>query len=94
MRLATVIHDGVEQSAVLTAHGLTLVADINARLGKAWPTDLFALVQQGLSHAIESDAFARPPAIAIPRPFASGRSGGTRARSGASASTIATTRRI
>jgi 2-keto-4-pentenoate hydratase/2-oxohepta-3-ene-1,7-dioic acid hydratase in catechol pathway len=58
MRLATVIHDGVEQCAVITAHGLTLISDVNARLGKAWPTDLLTLLQQGLSHALESDAFA------------------------------------
>jgi len=58
MRLATVIHDDIEQCAVVTAHGLTLVAEINARLGKAWPTDLPSLLEQGLSHAIESDAFA------------------------------------
>ncbi len=58
MRLATVIHDDIEQCAVITAHGLTLVSEINARLGKAWPTDLLALLRQGLSHALESDAFA------------------------------------
>jgi len=58
MRLATVIHDDIEQCAVITAHGLTLVSEINARLGKAWPTDLLRLLEQGLSHAIESDAFA------------------------------------
>ena len=58
MRLATVIHDDIEQCAVITAHGLTLVSEINARLGKAWPTDLLGLVRQGLSHALEADAFA------------------------------------
>lgn len=58
MRLATVVHDGIEQCTVITAHGLTLVSEINARLGKAWPTNLLALVQQGLSHALEADAFA------------------------------------
>ena len=58
MRLATVIHDEIEQCAVITAHGLTLVSEINARLGKAWPTDLLALLRQGLSHALEADAFA------------------------------------
>lgn len=58
MRLATVVHDAIEQCAVVTAHGVTLVADINARLGKAWPTDLLTLVRQGLSHALEADAFA------------------------------------
>lgn len=58
MRLSTVVHQGSEQAAVITQHGAVLVADINARLGKAWPTNLFALIQRGLSHAIESDAFA------------------------------------
>lgn len=58
MRLATVIHDDIEQCAVITAHGLTLVSEINARLGKAWPTDLLALLRQGVSHVLEADAFA------------------------------------
>jgi len=58
MRLATVDQDGIEQCAVITAHGATLVADINARLGKAWATDLPLLLQRGLSHALEADAFA------------------------------------
>ena len=39
-------------------HGVVLVADINARLGRAWPTDLFALIAQGLSEALAADAFA------------------------------------
>ncbi|MEO8039176.1 MAG: fumarylacetoacetate hydrolase family protein [Betaproteobacteria bacterium] len=58
MRLATVVQDGFEQCAVITAHGASLITDINARLGKAWPIDLFMLLRQGLSHTLEADALA------------------------------------
>ncbi len=58
MRLCTVVEAGREQAAVVTAHGVTLVADINARLGKAWPTDTFTLIAQGSSDALAADAFA------------------------------------
>jgi 2-keto-4-pentenoate hydratase/2-oxohepta-3-ene-1,7-dioic acid hydratase in catechol pathway len=58
MRLATVVHGGKEQAAVGVTHGLVLVRDINARLGKAWPEDLFTLIERGLTHALEADAFA------------------------------------
>ncbi|MFN7276348.1 MAG: fumarylacetoacetate hydrolase, partial [Betaproteobacteria bacterium] len=58
MRLCTVMHEGREQAAVALPHGVVLVADINARLGRAWPTDLFALITQGLSEALAADAFA------------------------------------
>jgi 2-keto-4-pentenoate hydratase/2-oxohepta-3-ene-1,7-dioic acid hydratase in catechol pathway len=58
MRLCTVVHEGREQAAVALPHGVVLVADINARLGRAWPTDLFALIVQGLSEALAADAFA------------------------------------
>lgn len=58
MRLCTVVEAGREQAAVVTTHGITLVADINARLGSAWPTDIFTLIAQGLSDALAADAFA------------------------------------
>jgi 2-keto-4-pentenoate hydratase/2-oxohepta-3-ene-1,7-dioic acid hydratase in catechol pathway len=58
MRLCTVLHEGREQAAVVLPHGAVLVADINARLGRAWPTDLFSLITQGLSEALAADAFA------------------------------------
>ncbi|MCW5626900.1 MAG: fumarylacetoacetate hydrolase family protein [Burkholderiales bacterium] len=58
MRLATVVHEGREQAAVVTDRGLALVADINAQLGRAWSTDLFTLLQGGLSPLLEADARA------------------------------------
>jgi len=58
MRLCTVVEAGREQAAVGTADGVTLVADINARLGKAWPTDMFTLIAQGLSETLVADAIA------------------------------------
>ncbi len=58
MRYATVVHEGREQAAVITARGAVLVSDINARLGRAWPTDLFTLIGQGLPAALAEDAVA------------------------------------
>lgn len=58
MRLATVVHAGREQAAVGVTHGVVLVRDINARLGKAWPEDLFTLIERGLTHTLEADAVA------------------------------------
>ncbi|MEI7969139.1 MAG: fumarylacetoacetate hydrolase family protein [Betaproteobacteria bacterium] len=56
MRYATVVHGGLEQAAILTARGAVLVRDINATLGRAWPTDLFTLIVQGLPSALAEDA--------------------------------------
>ncbi|MHB9144923.1 MAG: hypothetical protein ACYC5Y_06260 [Symbiobacteriia bacterium] len=38
-----------ESAAVVTARGIVPVGQINAHLGTDWPTDLFGLIQQGLS---------------------------------------------
>lgn len=56
MRFATVRHEGREQAAVSMPSGVVLVADVNARLGRAWPTDLFTLIRQGLPSALVDDA--------------------------------------
>lgn len=73
MRLATVLHEGREQAAVMARHGATLVSDINARLGRAWPTDLLQLVANGLPSALEADAVAcetyRDPATLVYGPL-------------------------
>lgn len=73
MRLATVLHEGREQAAVMARHGATLVSDINACLGRAWPTDLLQLVANGLPSALEADAVAceayRDPATLVYGPL-------------------------
>jgi 2-keto-4-pentenoate hydratase/2-oxohepta-3-ene-1,7-dioic acid hydratase in catechol pathway len=58
MRYCTVVHEGRDEAAVVLAHGIVLVRDINRRLGKAWPTDLPTLIRDGLSAALNADAFA------------------------------------
>jgi len=58
MRFATVVHEGREQAAVVTPDGAVLVSDINARLGRAWPEDLFQLIVRGLPAALHDDAIA------------------------------------
>ena len=60
MRLATIVHEGREQAAVMTPRGCVPVGAINANLGRAWPTDLFALITQGLSKTLATDADACP----------------------------------
>jgi 2-keto-4-pentenoate hydratase/2-oxohepta-3-ene-1,7-dioic acid hydratase in catechol pathway len=60
MRLCTIEVDGTEQAAVVAAGGLVPVASINARHGRAWPTDLFDLIQQGLSSQLLIDAELTP----------------------------------
>lgn len=56
MRFATVVHAGCEQAALVFPQGLVLVSDVNARLGRAWPTDLFTLIGHGLPAALVEDA--------------------------------------
>jgi 2-keto-4-pentenoate hydratase/2-oxohepta-3-ene-1,7-dioic acid hydratase in catechol pathway len=58
MRYGSVVHEGSEQAVVLLPEGAVLVSDINAALGRAWPTDLFALIAQGLPPALVGDALA------------------------------------
>lgn len=64
MRLCTIHLDQQEQAAVVTATGIVPIRAINAHLGKAWPTDLYALIQQGIATALYADAQATPGALA------------------------------
>jgi 2-keto-4-pentenoate hydratase/2-oxohepta-3-ene-1,7-dioic acid hydratase in catechol pathway len=63
VRLATIKHDAVEQAAVVTERGIVPVASINAQLGKAWPSDLHALILQGLSGQLAEDTRACEDAL-------------------------------
>lgn len=60
MRLCTIKLDGVEQAAVVTRTGIVPVAAINAHLGKAWPQQLFTLIERGLNRSILADAEQTP----------------------------------
>lgn len=60
MRLCTIKLDGVEQAAVVTGAGIVPVAAINAHLGKAWPQNLFTLIERGLNRSILADAEQTP----------------------------------
>ncbi len=64
MRLCTIITQAGEQAAVVTADGIVAVSTINAHLGKAWATDLQAMLERGLSSAILRDAEATPNKLA------------------------------
>jgi 2-keto-4-pentenoate hydratase/2-oxohepta-3-ene-1,7-dioic acid hydratase in catechol pathway len=63
MRLCTLRLDGEEAAAVFTAAGVMPVRRINAQLGRAWPTDLQSLIQQGLSTQLLRDAQSVPGAL-------------------------------
>jgi 2-keto-4-pentenoate hydratase/2-oxohepta-3-ene-1,7-dioic acid hydratase in catechol pathway len=63
MRLCTIRVDGRETAAVATANGIVPVARINAHLGRAWPTDLLALIERGLSPVLLRDAERTPGAL-------------------------------
>ena len=63
MRLCTIRLDGRESAAVVTSNGIVPVARINAHLGRAWPTDLLALIEQGLSALLLRDAERIPAAL-------------------------------
>lgn len=47
MRLATIVLDGIETASIVTAAGVVPVTVINEKLGKDWPTDLFAIINSG-----------------------------------------------
>jgi len=64
MRLCTIRLEGEETAAVAVGDGLVPVKRINAHLGRAWPTDLLALIRQGLSPVLLRDAERTPGAIA------------------------------
>jgi len=65
MRLCTIRLQGEETAAVATVDGVVPIRKINAHLGTAWPTDLFALIQCGLSHMLLRDAERTPWAVPI-----------------------------
>ncbi len=60
MRLCTIVTEYGEQAAVVTTRGIVPVAAINAHLGRAWATDLYTLLTQGISGEIVSDAEVTP----------------------------------
>jgi 2-keto-4-pentenoate hydratase/2-oxohepta-3-ene-1,7-dioic acid hydratase in catechol pathway len=68
MRLCTIITTDTptnrEEAAVVTAQGIVPVRAINAHLGRAWATDVFAMLTQGLSGEILVDAEATPVKLA------------------------------
>jgi 2-keto-4-pentenoate hydratase/2-oxohepta-3-ene-1,7-dioic acid hydratase in catechol pathway len=63
MRLCNMRLNGEETAGVTTAEGIVPVKRINAHLGRAWPTDLFALIQEGLSPILHRDAERTPGAL-------------------------------
>jgi 2-keto-4-pentenoate hydratase/2-oxohepta-3-ene-1,7-dioic acid hydratase in catechol pathway len=63
MRLCTIRLDGEETAAVVVGDGLVPVKRINAHLGRAWPTDVFALIAQGLSPILLRDAERTPAPV-------------------------------
>lgn len=60
MRLCTVKLDGTDTAAVVVATGVVPVTRINAHLGRAWPTDLLTLIEQGLTPILQRDAERTP----------------------------------
>jgi 2-keto-4-pentenoate hydratase/2-oxohepta-3-ene-1,7-dioic acid hydratase in catechol pathway len=64
MRLCTIITANGEEAAVVTAQGIVPVRAINAHLGKAWATNLFVMLTQGISGEILADAEATPAKLA------------------------------
>ena len=64
MRLCTLRLDGAETAAVVTDQGIVPVARINSYLGRAWSTDLYALLRQGLTLNLLRDAERTPDALA------------------------------
>jgi 2-keto-4-pentenoate hydratase/2-oxohepta-3-ene-1,7-dioic acid hydratase in catechol pathway len=60
MRLCTIKDHEREQAAVVTRAGIVPVAAINAHLGKAWPEELYGLIQEGISTSLLADAEQTP----------------------------------
>lgn len=56
MRLSSISFEGREQAAVVVDSGLVPLALINAQLNKAWPTDLFSLIEHGIDPRLANDA--------------------------------------
>jgi 2-keto-4-pentenoate hydratase/2-oxohepta-3-ene-1,7-dioic acid hydratase in catechol pathway len=63
MRLCTLYFEGAETAAVVTDHGIVPVTRINASLGRAWPVDLYSLLQQSLNLNLLRDAERTPGAL-------------------------------
>jgi 2-keto-4-pentenoate hydratase/2-oxohepta-3-ene-1,7-dioic acid hydratase in catechol pathway len=47
MRLATLKMEGSEKSAIATRHGLILLAEVNRKFGRTWPTEALELITSG-----------------------------------------------
>lgn len=60
MRLCTIRTPGGEEAGVVTPAGVVPVRSINAALGRSWPTDLLALIRQGISPRLLTDAMEIP----------------------------------
>jgi len=60
MRLCTIVTDHGERAAVVTPEGIVPVEAINAYLGRAWASDLYSMIGQGLSPRLMDDAKATP----------------------------------
>ena len=56
MRLCSIRWEGEETAAVVVPEGVVPVRRINAHLGRAWPTRILALIEQGLSPMLLRDA--------------------------------------
>jgi 2-keto-4-pentenoate hydratase/2-oxohepta-3-ene-1,7-dioic acid hydratase in catechol pathway len=63
MRLCTLKLGDKELAAVVTPAGIVPVPQINAHLGRAWPTDLWTLIQRGLTPVLQRDAERTPGAL-------------------------------
>lgn len=67
MRLATIRAKdqwgGAEEAAVVTSGGVVPISAINAFWGKAWPTDLFQLIGQGINPLLGQEAEKTPGAL-------------------------------
>lgn len=57
----------MDEAALVTGRGLVPIREINAYLGKAWPTDLYRLIERGLNPLLLEDAERTPVALALPR---------------------------
>jgi len=64
MRFCTLRLDGAETAAVVTDQGIVPVARINSHLGRAWSTDLYTLLRQGLTLNLLRDAERTPDTLA------------------------------
>ena len=61
MRLCSIRWEGEETAAVVVPDGVVPVRRINAHLGRAWPTRILALIEQGLSPMLLRDAERMTP---------------------------------